>query len=80
MYFEELTVAIGTVSRAYAMARIAPEFRLVCRPRCGAVKRFSGGAGGTRTRYLLLAKQALSRMSYSPMSDVGAVESCACDE
>ena len=28
--------------------------------------RISGGAGGTRTPYLLLAKQALSLMSYSP--------------
>ena len=29
----------------------------------------SGGAGGTRTPYLRLAKAALSQMSYSPSSD-----------
>ena len=27
---------------------------------------YSGGAGGTRTPYLILAKDALSLMSYSP--------------
>ncbi len=27
-----------------------------------------GGTDGCRTHYLLLAKQALSRLSYSPMS------------
>ena len=29
----------------------------------------SGGAGGTRTPYLRLAKAALSQMSYSPQSE-----------
>ena len=28
----------------------------------------SGGAGGTRTPYLILAKDALSLMSYSPIN------------
>ena len=37
------------------------------RPR-GGYKMEIGGAGGIRTRYLLLAKQALSRLSYSPDS------------
>ena len=31
-----------------------------------------GGAGGTRTPYLILAKDALSLMSYSPASPAGA--------
>ena len=31
----------------------------------------SGGAGGTRTPYLILAKDALSLMSYSPTNLVG---------
>ena len=63
-YFHLRQIQIGTMLEKF---RVIAKYRKVTEGHLnGRKKGNSGGAGGTRTRYLFNAIEALSQMSYSP--------------